>query len=182
MLPTFQNLPAPSSNEGGDEPRPGSWNTKSRDHKARPRDEDIIKVRTHNFNGAKSTTNCTTETTEDSFKWELAVLQMQQLWIDLLLVQETWMEGTWEKKIHGHQIFHHGPEQQESRRGSGGVAFILSPKAISMWKNAGAHQPDTIAPIDNTERFMGITIKNVKIQNGKTNIHCQHLCTGLKQT
>ena len=96
----------------------------------------------------------------DLGKFEQIALQMEEQQWDVLLAQETWREGTWRKRINGITVFHHGPDRKQGRRGRGGMAIFLGPRAKKAWNNAG--NPDLTQPgplADDVYRFMGITLR-----------------------
>ena len=79
--------------------------------------------------------------------------------IDVFLVQETWLTGDWIKSINGVTVIHHGPPAPTSRRGSGGVAILLGPKAKKAWQAAGRPDPHRPGPLgDSNTRFAGVTL------------------------
>ena len=47
--------------------------------------------------------------------------------ISAYLIQETWLDGDFEKKINGYHPFHHELKHQLCKKGQKGVAIILSP-------------------------------------------------------
>jgi len=57
---------------------------------------------------------------------DAAINFMQTNGIHAYSIQETWLDGDFEKDINGYHVFHHGLSQQKSSRGSAGVAIILS--------------------------------------------------------
>eukprot|EP00978_Attheya_sp_CCMP212_P011742 scaffold29160_cov31-Attheya_sp.AAC.1 len=67
---------------------------------------------------------------------------MKKRGIDIYLLQETWLCGDYDKYITGYLMFHHGLESPTTcNRGTGGVATILSPRAKTLWDNAGNPPP-----------------------------------------
>ena len=78
-------------------------------------------------------------------------------------VQETWIVGTANTVVRNHMIFRHNREEREvGTRGRvpGGVAIILSPKSVTVWRAAGAktqittHQQSKFAG-----RFLGLKLQ-----------------------
>ena len=47
--------------------------------------------------------------------------------IDVYCVQETWLEGDWDKIINGYLFIHHGVKKCSCKRGNHGVGIFLSP-------------------------------------------------------
>lgn len=123
---------------------------------------------THNINGCKPTTN-KNGVAEPSHKWDSMIALMKANNIDIKLIQETWCEGKWEEEQDGYRIFHYGPESQQGIRGSGGVAIILSPVAIELWKYNEMPQPFYLEQLkdDRATRMMGIAIRTSKSKKMK---------------
>merc|ERR1740136_128096 len=57
---------------------------------------------------------------------DVAIDVMQTNGIHAYSIQETWLDGDFEKDINVYHVFHHGLTKQKSSRGSAGVAIILS--------------------------------------------------------
>ena len=91
---------------------------------------------------------------KDPIVIEHAIHISKQDQIDIFCLQETWLTGKWSKRIDGWTIFHYGPEEATCNRGSGGVAIILSPKALRAWKKAGSKDPIYGGTQLKTTRFM----------------------------
>ena len=74
-------------------------------------------------------------------------------------IQERWIVGSSSKIVRGHMVFRHNQEDRVvGSKGKilGGVAKILSPTAVEVWRAAGSNPPIT-TPIDSP--FIGISIK-----------------------
>jgi exonuclease III len=142
----------------------------------RANDSSVIKpnfrVYSHNVNGLR-----------DEQKLEYLPRIMKDQKIDAYLIQETHLEGDFEKKILNDFLFiHHGPPKQPPQGAKGGVGIILSPELAYQWKTL--EKKRKINKIKrgglstgNTTRFMALTIsfeipkgelrlnKNVKYHN-----------------
>lgn len=57
--------------------------------------------------------------------------------IDICFISETWCIGSQTYLQDGYTVIHFGLPTKPCRRGSLGVAIILSPRTATMWKNAG---------------------------------------------
>jgi hypothetical protein len=78
------------------------------------------------------------------------------------LVQETWLEGDYVQLLkHGITFIHYGPTKQESRRGSGGVAVILSEEATQNWRSRGGEIIKG-GTIGETTRFLPLRLNIIK--------------------
>ena len=62
-----------------------------------------------------------------AFKIENIIDEMINRDIDVYCVQETWLEGNWEKLINGFLFIHHGVKKCSCKRGNRGVGIFLSP-------------------------------------------------------
>lgn len=51
--------------------------------------------------------------TRDCHKLDTIVHYMLREHVDVYLVQETWLVGTWVKEVHGITVFHHGPDETD---------------------------------------------------------------------
>jgi len=89
---------------------------------------------------------------------DVAIDVMQTNGIHAYSIQETWLDGDFEKDINGYHVFHHGLSQQKSSRGSAGVAIILSNDLYRQYVDAGS--PPPIHPSDPEHpahgRFIGL--------------------------
>jgi len=93
----------------------------------------------------------------DLGKLEILTRVLLEQHIDVYLIQETWLTGDWIRIINGVTVIHHGPDTPTSRRGSGGVAILLSQSATKAWTFAGRPDPLRPGPIGDAHvRFMGI--------------------------
>ena len=68
--------------------------------------------------------------------------------ISAYLIQETWLDGDFEKIINGYHLFHHGLKKQICKRGQKGIAIILSPDLAKMYNESGC-----LAHIENNIEF-----------------------------
>ncbi len=94
----------------------------------RANDSSVIKpnfsVYSHNVNGLR-----------DEHKLEYLPRIMKDQKIDAYIIQETHLEGEFEKKILNDFLFiHHGPPKQPPQGAKGGIGIILSPELAYQWK------------------------------------------------
>ena len=82
-------------------------------------------------------------------------------------IQETWIVGSGSKLVRGHMVLRHNREERamgSKGRIPGGVAIILSPTAVEVWRAAGSKPPIT-TPMDSpfVGRFIGVKLKFPRI-------------------
>lgn len=77
---------------------------------------------------------------------DAAIDVMQTNGIHAYSIQETWLDGDFEKKIIGYHVFHQGLFKQKSSRGRAGVAIILSNDLYRQYVDSGP--PPPIQPSD----------------------------------
>ena len=76
-------------------------------------------------------------------------------------LQDTWLLGTFSRKIRGHLLLHHGMATKPCHRGwvSTGVAIILGPALLRAWDIVGKLPPITSAyNSDFTDRMIGVNL------------------------
>jgi hypothetical protein len=161
---TQDTLATPFENGKGDEDCPTSLVTS-----LRANDSSVIKpnfrVYGHNVNGLR-----------DEHKLEYLPRIMKDQKKDAYLIQETHLEGAFEKKILNDFLFiHHGHPKQPPQGAKGGVGIILSPELAYQWKSL--EKKRKIKKIKrgglstgNTTRFMALTI-SLEIPKGELKLN-----------
>ena len=71
---------------------------------------------------------------KDSTTLEHLIDVMEERKIDVIFLQETWLEGDFIKIVNNYRIIHHGLANMASNRGERGVAITLSPTIVEAHK------------------------------------------------
>ena len=82
--------------------------------------------------------------------------KMKTIGVDIHCLQETHRPGNDNLILEGYQIFHHGPDTVIRGDRYGGVAIILSPRAVQGWKRLGQPEPKRHGIIAGTTRIMSV--------------------------
>jgi hypothetical protein len=126
---------------------------------SRPSEKYQLMILSHNVGGAKESKEV--DGTPSDMKFEYIALHMEENTINVYLKQERWLEGDtdhWNIN-NGISFFTHAPEKKSSSRGRGGLAIMLSRKALNAWEIGGKKDIQRHGVMDATTRIMAIDLK-----------------------
>jgi exonuclease III len=124
----------------------------------RPAEKYHLAILSHNVRGTKEMKDV--DGSRVNTKLEYIALYMEEMNVDVYLLQETWLTGNIDHwYINGITFFTHGPDEQTSSRGRGGLAIGLSRKALKAWTRAGKKEIRRHGTMDGTTRIMGIDLR-----------------------
>ena len=96
---------------------------------------------------------------------------MEEESIYAVTIQETWLEGNFQLQLPGEKrLIHHGPPTQDSKRGRGGVAIILSKQAVQDWERNNFEIEYGGTEECGTTRLLAVVTKPLKGGEKKSNV------------
>jgi hypothetical protein len=81
---------------------------------------------------------------------------MKERGINIYLLQETWLERTYNRYVEGYLFIHHGLDKATCNRGTGVAGILLSPSTERALDKAGNPPPILGGVIAKTTRFIGL--------------------------